>query len=452
MTLPPGIKFPRIGIFLLLVLVAAMAIAACRSEPAPSSEVALVWEAWDLVKSSYVAGADLDSEEVTGGAIMGMLDAAQVHPYPFLLRIQDARGRPPVDVPRELADVWRAWTLFQDERPGVSAELLVEGALDGMLDSLPDDSVARLTPEAYDRARERLLGTYQGIGAYVDIQESRMVLFPMSESPAERAGIEAGDVLLEVGGEPVEGKSLQEAVERVRGPEGSRVTLLVEREGETEPLEFDVSRGDIDMESAQPRLLPGGIGYIWISDFQENTPDEVLDILDDFKRLDALALILDLRSNSGISVEAAQEVASQFLAEGQLFMYEVDGEGERRNWPVQAGGAVTGDLPMVVMVNELTGSAAEVVAGALQDHNRAPILGARTLGMGSANVYKELNDGSALYLPVSHWYTPLGNLIQGEGIAPDIEVLLTDDDRAFGVDVQLRAAYDHLDDQLPAFR
>jgi carboxyl-terminal processing protease len=142
-------------------------------------------------------------------------------------------------------------------------------------------------------------------------------------------------------------------------------------------------------------------------------------------------------------VEAAQAVASQFLPEG-LIMYEVGSDGRRTDWRVNAGGIATDDLPMVVLVNEMTASAAEVVAGALQDAGRAKIVGAGTLGRGSANEFEELSDGSALYLPVTHWYTPSGRLIQGRGIAPDIEVGIIPEDRVSGVDSQLLEAYNYL--------
>ena len=278
-----------------------------------------------------------------------------------------------------------------------------------------------------------------------------MILLPMNNSPAERAGIEAGDIVLEVDQEPVEGRSFQEVVEIVRGPVGTKVALLIERADEEEPREINVIRGDISVESVDRRLLPGAIGHIFISDFQETTPDEMLDILEELQQVDMLALILDLRSNVGGSTESAQKVASQFLSAG-LFMYEVDRYDRRTDWHVQEGGIATEGLPMVVLVNELTSGAAEALAGSLQDAGRAKILGNKSLGKGSENVFKELSDGSAIYIPVSYWYTPTGKPIKGVGIEPDIEVDLTEEDMALGVDTQLTEAYDYLDSLLPSFR
>ena len=449
------------GIFLLVSLMASLILVACRTETSTSGEtgtsasgeISLVWEAWNLIKGSYVEGDTLDSKQVTGNMIMKMLDASGKPAYPFLTELDDARGRTPGDVPKELTDVWKAWTLFREKWPDVDPRLLENAAVEGMLDTLGDDSVAHLTPEGYDRAQEQLKGTYQGIGAFVTVRDGKVVLSPMEASPAQRAGLKEGDVILEVNGESVEGKSPQEVVEPVRGPAGTKITLLIERPGEEEPLEFDVIRGDIDMVSVDRRLLPGAIGYIYISDFRENTPDRLLDALEELKQIDMLALILDLRGNPGGSVESAQKVASHFLSDG-LFMYEINKEGNRKDWPIEEGGLYTDakNLPMVVLVNKLTGSAAEAVAGALQDAQRASIFGTRTFGKGSANVFERLSDGSAIYIPVSLWYTRLGRLIQSTGIEPDIEVSLTNEDRLVGIDSQLVEAYDYLDEQLPDFR
>ena len=438
-------------VFLLVSLAATLIVLACRTEARTSSEVGLVWESWGIIKSSYVGGDTLDSKQVAGNMIVNMLEAGEKPAYPFLTELEDLRGRRPRDVPKELTDVWRAWTIFRERWPGVDTKLLADAAIEGMLDSLGDDSAAHLTPEAYDRAQERLSGTYEGIGAFVTAQEDKIVLFPMDGSPALRAGLEAGDAMLEVDGESVVGKSDQEIVEQVRGPSGTKVSLLVERAGEEDPVRLEVFRGDIEMVSLERSLLPGAIGYIYISDFLGTTPDEVLDVLEQLKQVDMLALILDLRSNSGGSIEAGQKVASQFLSDG-LFMYEIDKDGTRTNWPIEEGGITSESLPMVVIVNGLTSSVAEAMAGAFQDANRAKILGTTTLGKGSNSVFKELSDGSALYIPVSRWYTPLGRPIQGTGIEPDIKVDLTVEDRNFEIDSQLNEAYEYLDSLLPRFR
>ena len=467
-----SLTIPRrslLGIVLVFLMMAFLSTLSCRRETSTttsetrtttsetrtttSGEVGLVWEAWNLVTSSYVEGRTLDSQEAVGDIIGAMLAESGKDSYPFLTELEDVRVRPPGDVPSELTDVWKAWTLFRQTWPDVDPKLLADAAVEGMLNSLGDESVAHLTPEAYDRARERLRGSYQGIGAFVGIVDGKIILTPMQDSPSERAGLQAGDAMLEVDGESVVGRSVQEVVEQVRGPAGTKVTLLIERPGEEEPVETNVIRGDINMVSVQPRLLPGAIGHIYISDFQENTADEMLDILEQLYRFDILALVLDLRSNPGGSIKSAQNVVSHFLSDG-LFMYEIDKNGVRTDWPIEDGGMATDreKLPMVVLVNGLTGSVAEAVAGALQDTERAKIFGTTTVGKGSASEFIELSDGSAIYIPVSHWYTPSGRLIQNTGIKPDVEIPLTAEDRLIDVDAQLGEAYEYLDSLLPAFR
>ena len=439
---------------LLLVLSLTMLpLLACRSEAGTSGDLGLVWEAWGLIKGSYVEGDAVDSQRAVGEMIVGMLEAGNLHPYPTLTELDSVQGRPPVDAPAELVDVWRAWTLIGQRSPGLDSKLLAEAAIDGLLSSLGDDTVERLTPEAYDRVQEDLRGNYQGIGALVAIEEGSILLSPMTDSPAERADLQPGDELLEVDGEPVEGKTLQEVTDQVRGPSGSVVKLLVERSGEEEPVEVSVSRGVILQNTVNRSLFPGAIGYIYISDFSDSTYEDVLDALEELKQVDMLGLVLDLRGNPGGSVEAAQKVASQFLSDG-LLMYEIDKDGQRKDWFIEEGGIYTDgqSLPVVVLVNELTGGESEAVAGALQDAKRAQVLGNRTLGKGSANVYEELSDGSAISIAVSHWHTPSGRLIQSNGIEPDIDVDLTQEDLLFGVDPQLTQAYQYLDQLLPEFR
>ncbi len=430
-----------------LLLASVLLIACGRSDQSYSGEADLVWEAWSVVKSSYVEADELDSEAVTGTMITSMLEASEIPQYPFLTEMESVRGSSVRGVPVELVDVWKAWSLIRLKSPEVQTSLLSSAAIAGMLVSLGDDSVAHLTPEAYQRATQRTTGPYGGIGAYVSVEAGRVVVSPMPDSPAERAGLQDGDVVLEADGQRLGDEGLESVVAMVRGEPGTSLSLLVERAGEPEPIEVRVVRGDIQVGSVDRSLLPGAIGYVIITDFRENTGEELLTALEELKQFDMLALILELRNNLGDSVESARAVASQFIPDG-LVMFEIDNGGKRTDWTVNTGGIATEDLPMVVLVNELTASAAEVVAGALQDAERAKVMGTDTLGKGSASEFEELSDGSALYLPVTHWYTPTGSLIQGNGIAPDIELGIIPEDRAAGVDSQLLGAYNYLNEIL----
>ena len=439
------------------LLIAGMAaigtlLIACSTTPQrETADNGLIWETWNLVMESYVAADSMDSEQIAGGIIFSMLEAADQPSYPFLTELSDVRIRRPSNVPLELIDVWKAWTLLLEKQSGVDPDLLSKAAVRGLVTSLEDSSAAYLTPEDYDRAREATSSSYEGIGTFVSVISGRIILSPNPGGPAERAGIQDGDVLLGVDGQSVEELTTREVANLVRGAAGSRVKLTMERPGVEGELEFDLLRGTLDIPTVDVQLLPGAIGYIFIGEFRENTSSEVLDVLEQLKQAEMLALILDLRDNPGGAEEAARDVASQFLA-GGLFMYEVDREGNRTDWPIIEGGIATKELPLAVMVSEFTTGVAEMLASTLQDTSRATVLGVQTAGSASANSFLELSDGSAISLAVSRWYTPLDNPIHGLGVTPDIDVPLTQADLAAGIDAQLIEAYDYLDDLLPPFR
>jgi len=394
----------------------------------------------------------LDAELVVGGVVNGMLDFAEKPPYPFLTDLGQMTTRAPRKVPRELTDIWRAWTLFGEEWPDVDPNLLSEAALRSMMESLGDPVSTYLSAEAYERVQRGDQGSYEGIGAVIGIENGQVtIVSPMSDSPAERAGLRQGDVILQINGNPVVGDTLEEAVAEIKGEAGSRVTFLIQRPAEAEPREISLTRATIDVPTVDMSLLPGSVGYLYIEKLQDNTLDEVLDNLELFNRLETLAVILDLRSTVGGSLEVARSVASQFLADG-LFLYEIDNKEDRTELRVEEGGIATEEGLLVVLVNEGTSEAAEALAGALQDSGRAVLLGDRTQGKGSTNVYHELSNGGALLMPASYWYTPSGRSIVKEGIQPDIEASLSQQDLLAGTDSQLQKAYDYLDAQLPSFR
>ena len=326
-----------------LVLVAVLALilmstAACAStgsdSPAlPQEDLSLVWEAWGAVHSNYAAPESLDSNDVAGATIGRIMDLGEFDPYPFLTDLGKMRGQVPPEVPETMIDVWRAYQVYLQSVPEVEAEEFERILIQGMIEGLPGSGSAYLTAEQLPEARERmentLRGSYVGIGASVVAQEGKILLFPFNDSPAEKAGIEQGDALVAVDGVGVEDSSPSEVGERVKGPEGTKVRLLLERTGEADPLELEVFRGHIELDSVASQLIQGGIGYIRVARFRDNTGGQVFDALERLKRFDMLALILDLRRNPGGEADAAADVAAQFLPAGSPFRYLEGRDGSR---------------------------------------------------------------------------------------------------------------------------
>lgn len=456
-------SFPRY-IAIIAVLVAVLALLACSSAPEesnaeePSDSLALVWEAWEQISKSYAGADSLDAGSMVSGAMRRVLDLIDVVPYPFLTEIGRMRGQAPSNVPGELVDLWRAVAMHQAANPDFDPSTVAEEAIAGMLEGLGDSSAAFLTASQYPRAKENLEGgiegSYLGIGARVVSQDDQIVLFPFSDSPAENAGVLPGDILVAVGGVSVVGQGIQEVVDQVAGPKGTKVALELLREGESEPIGLEVFRGDIELQSVASQLIPGGIGYIRIARFRDNTGEQVFSALESLNRFDLLALILDIRSNPGGSAAAAKEATGQFLPDGSVFGYLEGRDGKRIEETIDPneGRLDLDDLLIAVLVNEQTVREAEIMAAALQDSGRATLFGTTTFGDASTYEFVELSNGSAMYLPVSRWYAPSGKLLDRSGLKPDFEVVSQPESEGYGGESQFNRAYEFLDGQLPPFR
>jgi carboxyl-terminal processing protease len=325
--------------------------------------------------------------------------------------------------------VEQAWEIIVNyyvENDQIDTEALAQGAIRGMLEVLDDPYTSYLDAETYQLSSQGLEGEFGGIGAYVTAKDGQIVIVaPMEDTPADRAGIKSGDVVLEVDGQSTEGMSATEVVILVRGPEGTKVSLLILHEGETEPVLIEIVRAVIEVPSVTFEMMEE-IAYIGIADFTERTAEELSPVIEELEQQGAEGIILDLRGNLGGPLNATVDTASFFLEEG-VVLETVDNEGNHDSYPVRSLG-VTTDLPLVVLVDGYSASASEVLAGALQDYGRAVIAGAQTLGKGSANILLQLGDGSGLYVTSARWYTPSGRLIEGEGIYPDYELELEGDD------------------------
>ena len=298
---------------------------------------------------------------------------------------------------------------------------LSAGAIRGALQSLNDPYASYLGPQRFGEEESKIQGVFEGIGAQVGIRDHHLtVIAPLPDTPAERAGIRAGDVIMEIDGQSTENLGLEEAVARIRGERGTVVRLLVRHADEAEPVLIPITRGVIPLETVRFTMLENDIGHLHISSFASTTNEQVEEALAEFKSQGGRGLVVDLRYNPGGLLGVVVDVTSQFLEEG-LVTYELDGLGNRREWQVTSGGQGQ-DIPMVVIVNEYSASASEVFAGAILDHGRAPVVGEQTFGKGSVNTRRQLSDGAGIYYTIARWYTPNGTLIEGQGVTPTVEV------------------------------
>jgi len=324
---------------------------------------------------------------------------------------------------RGLDSIEQVWDIiFADyvDTGKLDAEALAQGAIRGMVEALDDPYTAYLDTAAYELSQGSMEGKFEGIGAHVTADEDGqvVVIAPVAGSPADKAGIRAGDVILEVDGESTAGLSLVEVVLKVQGPKGTVVALSILHEGETEPELIEIVRAEIELPSIHFEMMED-IAYINITHFTERTAVELSPVLEEVNQ-QASGIILDMRSNPGGLLGTVVDVAGFFLEEGVL-LDVVDNQGNHLPYSIEPGGMTT-DLPMVVLVDEYSASGSEVLAGALQDYGRAVIAGKKTFGKGSANILYPLRGGAGLYMTNARWLTPNGRMIEGEGLPPDYEL------------------------------
>jgi carboxyl-terminal processing protease len=300
---------------------------------------------------------------------------------------------------------------------------VIYGAVRGMLRSL-DPHSSFMDPESYREMQVETSGSFGGLGIEITVRDDVLtVVAPIEGTPAWRAGIQPGDRIVKIEGLSTKDMSLPDAVKRMRGPKGSKVTITVVREGAKEPMDVGLTREVIQVQSIKAQELEPGIGYIRIRQFQERTAPDLVGAVEKFDKGGKLAgLIVDVRNNPGGLLSAAVEVSEEFLGDGKLIVYT---EGRVRNqnmrFTAHAKRAIT-EVPLVVLVNQGSASASEIVAGAIQDHGRGVVIGQQTFGKGSVQTIIPLSDGSGLRLTTARYFTPKGRSIHGKGITPDIVI------------------------------
>jgi carboxyl-terminal processing protease len=329
------------------------------------------------------------------------------------------------------ASVEQVWDIIRDdyvEKEKVDVDQLSQAAIEAMLDLLDDPYTTYLDEESYQLSFGDLAGKFEGIGAVITVNEDGqiVVVAPIAGAPATEAGIQPGDVILEVDGVSTTGMGLYEVILKVRGPKGTSVSLLVLHPGGTEPVKVSIIRDEIAVESVNLEMKDD-IAYIQISEFNERTNEELTPVLEAINNDNVRGIILDLRSNPGGLLQTVIDVASRFLDEGMLVVSIRDSEGNLEKLEAN-NQKITTNLPMLVLVDSFSASGSEVLSGALQDHSRATIAGSTTYGKGSVNYLQQLADGSGIYITAARWLTPSGSLIEGEGVVPDVKLELEGDE------------------------
>jgi len=305
----------------------------------------------------------------------------------------------------------------------VDDKTLLNNAIKGMLSEL-DPHSAYLDPDAYDDLRVSTTGKFGGLGIVVSMEDGYVkVVSPIDDTPAAKAGVKSGDLIVKLDEKNVYGMTLSDAVDIMRGEIGTDIKLTIVREGESQALEIELTRDEIKVESVKHRNLEDGYGYLRIANFQINTGGDLKKALETLqKENDELkGLVLDLRDNPGGVLDASIDVSSLFLKSGEVVSIKGRNKASEKRFNATKGDATNG-IPIVVLVNGGSASASEIVAGALQDHKRAIIMGTTTFGKGSVQTVVRMSKGRALKLTTSRYYTPSGRSIQAEGIEPDIEV------------------------------
>lgn len=382
-------------------------------------------------------------------------------------------------------DLGLFWTVLEKlensyyDKKALSAQKLLNGAISGMVQSLDDPYTMYLPPKQNEDFKQGLAGEFEGIGAELGIKDKQIIVIaPLNGMPAQKAGIRAGDYILKVDGKSVEGFTLAQVVDKIRGPKGTNVTLNIYHKDDPKPTDIAVTRGTITIKSVDGKIKKvseienisikddkkeekkdGGnndapllgtkdkqVIYVKLSQFGDKTNDEwvamVNDVTIQMKKNGShvKGLVLDLRNNPGGYLTDAAFIASEFIKEGVIVTQD-KGNGEKTNFNVNRKGLLT-DIPMVVLINKGSASASEIVSGALRDYNRAKLIGETSFGKGTIQQAEDLGDGAGLHVTIAKWLTPKGTWVHGVGLTPDITVKL--DEKNPSHDTQLEKAVEEL--------
>lgn len=350
-------------------------------------------------------------------------------------------------VPPKFGLMWESWNLIQNEYYGEIPDkpALVHGMIRGLLQSLQDPYTILVEPQPAQLEANNLQGSYGGIGAKVELNKGKLVLLPFPEGPASDAGVLPNDEIVEIDGEEIKPGATPDSIElKLRGEIGTKVKLTLHRLGESEAIKVELERKDINIPTVQYRMLENSpYAYIQVTLESADTSKEFERALDDLKSKNPKGVVLDLRNNpGGLFPDPALDIVGEFLPNAPVVI-EKHRDGTQQTYNARSAAKMR-DIPFVVLVNGGTASAAEIMAGALQDSGKTTLIGEKTFGKGSVQGIYPLQDKSVLHVTTAKWLTPKGNEIEGVGLKPNIQIPLTPEDTAKGVDPQLDRAIAYL--------
>lgn len=418
------------------------------------------WESRSVLQEYYIA-QPIDDEVLVQGAIDGLVYALENNEIDLesIIVPEDAQdlealalaaGTNPevIDTFLPYWEVWQKTSYAAIGHENLTAQYLMQESISWMVASLGDQHTSYMDPDSFAQSQERLDGSYEGIGAWVDIStEYLTIISPMPGSPAEAAGLKTDDRVIAVDGDDMTGIDGSLVIRRVLGPAGSTVVLTIDRDGVEEPFDVTIKRATIIVPSVESEILEGGIGYIHLYTFGADSAEDFHTALEALMDEHPAGLIVDLRGNGGGYLGTAVNITSEFISEG-VILYEEYADGSRDIHYAQPNGLATEDIPIVVLVNEGSASASEILAGAIRDYERGILLGTTTFGKGSVQYVLDLSDmQGAVRVTIARWLTPSENLIHHIGFEPDIVVEITEEDIEADNDPQLQAAIDYLLDK-----
>lgn len=377
-----------------------------------------------------------------GGFLAGSVTGTGISPYRLNVNGTVVPGTGGTQDQPSFSLFWEVWDLLKNEYYGElpDDQHMTYGAIRGVIGTLDDKFTAFVEPSVADILRADLAGSFDGIGAVMHVnQDNRLeIVRPYPGQPAAQAGVVAGDIIVAIDGKATEGLGIDEAIGMIRGPAGTTVILTIARKGLDQTLDITVTRAHIDIPIVESKMLDNDVAYISLTQFNRGAGDQLRAQLQTLLAQNPKGVIFDLRDDPGGLLDEAVAVADAFLPAGVVVIERSrDGHEEvLRSVDGQAGESI----PLVVLINGGSASASEIVAGALQDRDRATLIGDKSFGKGSVQLLHDLSDGSQLRVTVARWFTPDGNAIHGEGLMPDIAVSISADDERAGKDPQLDRA------------